>query len=86
MRASRLLLVRWGRTLSPKTHLEWRTTMMNLVTNILYNQVLNQSGNIASTPNLIYVNYAAFPHLAAGTLVDLEWVVFFGAAMVCVVQ
>ncbi|KIK34896.1 hypothetical protein CY34DRAFT_17399 [Suillus luteus UH-Slu-Lm8-n1] len=56
-------------------------TMMNLVTNILYNRALNQSGNVASTPNLIYANYAAFPHLAAGTLVDLKWVAFFGAAM-----
>ncbi|KAG1828051.1 hypothetical protein DFJ58DRAFT_738020 [Suillus subalutaceus] len=35
----------------------------------------------SSTPNLIYANYAAFPHLAAGTLVDLKWVAFFGAAM-----
>ncbi|KAG1763849.1 hypothetical protein EDD22DRAFT_482473 [Suillus occidentalis] len=56
-------------------------TMMNLVTNILYNRALNQSGNVASTPNLIYANYAAFPHLVAGTLVDLKWVAFFGAAM-----
>jgi hypothetical protein len=86
MRASRLLLVHWGRTLSPKTHLEQRMTMMNLVTNILYNRALNQSGNIASTLNLIYANYTAFPHLAAGTLVDLKWVAFFGAAMVCVVH
>ncbi|KAG1779604.1 hypothetical protein EV702DRAFT_965686 [Suillus placidus] len=56
-------------------------TMMNLVTNILYNRALNASGNTASTPSLIYANYAAFPHLAAGTLVDLKWVAFFGAAM-----
>ncbi|KAG1747606.1 hypothetical protein EDB19DRAFT_1685642 [Suillus lakei] len=56
-------------------------TMMNLVTNILYNMALNTSGNAASTPSLIYANYASFPHLAAGTLVDLKWVAFFGAAM-----
>jgi ABC-type multidrug transport system ATPase subunit len=61
-------------------------TMMNLVTNILYNRALNQSGNTATTPSLIYANYAAFPHLAAGTLVDLKWVAFFGAAMVRVIQ
>ncbi|KAG1813914.1 uncharacterized protein BJ212DRAFT_1274572 [Suillus subaureus] len=56
-------------------------TMMNLVTNILYNRALNISGNVASTPSLIYASYAAFPHLAAGTLTDLKWVAFFGAAM-----
>ncbi|KAG0694048.1 hypothetical protein DFH29DRAFT_859873 [Suillus ampliporus] len=56
-------------------------TMMNLATNILYNRALNASGNTASTPSLIFANYASFPHLAAGTLVDLKWVAFFGAAM-----
>ncbi|KAG1879528.1 hypothetical protein C8R48DRAFT_589537 [Suillus tomentosus] len=56
-------------------------TMMNLVTNILYNRALNASGVIERTPNLIYASYAAFPHLASGTLVDLKWVAFFGAAM-----
>jgi ABC-type multidrug transport system ATPase subunit len=61
-------------------------TMMNLVTNILYNRALNESGSTASTPSLIYANYAAFPYLAAGTLVDLKWVAFFGAAMVRVIQ
>ncbi|KAG1840268.1 hypothetical protein DFJ58DRAFT_858320 [Suillus subalutaceus] len=56
-------------------------TMMNLVTNILYNRALNASGNTASKPHLIYASYAAFPHLNTGTLVDLKWVAFFGAAM-----
>ncbi|KAG2067404.1 P-loop containing nucleoside triphosphate hydrolase protein [Suillus decipiens] len=56
-------------------------TMMNLVTNILYNRALNASGNAARTPNLINAEYAAFPHLAVGTLVDLKWIAFFGAAM-----
>ncbi|KAG1886233.1 hypothetical protein F4604DRAFT_1675882 [Suillus subluteus] len=56
-------------------------TMMNLVTNILYNRALNASGNTASKPHLIYASYAAFPHLDTGTLVDLKWVAFFGAAM-----
>jgi ABC-type multidrug transport system ATPase subunit len=56
-------------------------TMMNLVTNILYNRALNASGKAERTPSLIYPSYAAFPHLAVGTLVDLKWVAFFGAAM-----
>jgi hypothetical protein len=61
-------------------------TMMNLVTNILYNRALNASGKAERTPSLIFASYAAFPHLAVGTLVDLKWVAFFGAAMVRVVQ
>jgi len=47
---------------------------------------LNASGKAERTPSLIYPSYAAFPHLAVGTLVDLKWVAFFGAAMVRVVQ
>jgi len=62
------------------------STMLNLVTNILYNQALNASGDTAGTPSIIMANYASFPHIAAGTLVDLKWVAFFGAAMVRVVQ
>ena len=60
-------------------------TMMNLVTNILYNRALNASGDTAGTPSIIMANYASFPRIAAGTLTDLKWVAFFGAAMVCVV-
>ncbi|KAG2091193.1 uncharacterized protein F5147DRAFT_780074 [Suillus discolor] len=56
-------------------------TMMNLATNILYNRASNASGDIEHPPNLIYASYAAFLHLASGTLVDLKWVAFFGAAM-----
>jgi hypothetical protein len=62
------------------------STMLNLVTNILYNQALNASGDTAGTPSIIMANYASFPHIAAGTLVDLKWVAFFGAAMVRAVQ
>ncbi|KAG1895108.1 uncharacterized protein F5891DRAFT_1254123 [Suillus fuscotomentosus] len=56
-------------------------TMMNLATNILYNRASNTSGDIEHPPNLIYASYAAFLHLASGTLVDLKWAAFFGAAM-----
>jgi ATP-binding cassette subfamily A (ABC1) protein 3 len=61
-------------------------TMMNLVTNILYQRAMNASGNTAKThtdtPSIISANYATFPHVAAGTLTLLKWVAFFGAAMV----
>ncbi|KAF9225247.1 P-loop containing nucleoside triphosphate hydrolase protein [Gyrodon lividus] len=56
-------------------------TMMNLATNILYNRALNASGDTAGTPSIIMANYASFPTIAAGTLVDLKWIAFFGAAM-----
>ncbi|EIW87313.1 P-loop containing nucleoside triphosphate hydrolase protein [Coniophora puteana RWD-64-598 SS2] len=56
-------------------------TMMNLATNVLYNRALNASGDTAGTPSVIMANYAAFPPIAAGTLVDLKWIAFFGAAM-----
>ncbi|KAF8844179.1 P-loop containing nucleoside triphosphate hydrolase protein [Paxillus ammoniavirescens] len=55
--------------------------MMNLATNILYNRALNASGDTAGTPSIIMANYASFPPIAAGTLVDLKWIAFFGAAM-----
>jgi ATP-binding cassette, subfamily A (ABC1), member 3 len=61
-------------------------TMMNLVTNILYNRALNSSGDTAGTPSIIMANYADFPRIAAGTLTDLKWVAFFGAAMVRALQ
>lgn len=57
-------------------------TMLNLATNILYNRALNASGNGARTPTIIRANYASFPPLAAGTLVSLRWITFFGAVMV----
>lgn len=57
-------------------------TLLNLVTNILYNRALNASGNAVGTPGIIAANYASFPPIAGGTLVDLKWIAFFGAAMV----
>ncbi|KIJ66518.1 hypothetical protein HYDPIDRAFT_174588 [Hydnomerulius pinastri MD-312] len=56
-------------------------TMLNLATNILYNRALNASGDTAGTPSIILANYASFPPVAEGTLVDLKWIAFFGAAM-----
>ncbi|KAH7886313.1 hypothetical protein F5I97DRAFT_2027968 [Phlebopus sp. FC_14] len=56
-------------------------TMLNLATNILYNRALNASGDTAGTPSIIMANYASFPPIAQGTLVDLKWIAFFGAAM-----
>ena len=57
-------------------------TMLNLATNILYNRALNTSGDTAGTPSIIMANYASFPPIAGGTLVDLKWIAFFGATMV----
>ncbi|CAA7266935.1 unnamed protein product [Cyclocybe aegerita] len=56
-------------------------SMLNLATNILYNRALNVSGNADNTPTIIRANYASFPPVAAGTLVALRWIIFFGALM-----
>ena len=57
--------------------------MLNLVSNILYNNALNETGRAAAAaPSVILANYQTFPGIAAGTLVALKWVAFFGAAMV----
>ncbi|KAH9934058.1 P-loop containing nucleoside triphosphate hydrolase protein [Epithele typhae] len=50
--------------------------MLNLVSNILYNSAQNN----ASGP-VIQANLQNLPMIAAGTLVALKWVAFFGAAM-----
>lgn len=55
--------------------------MLNLVSNILYNNALNSTGQGASFPTIIQASYEAFPPIAAGTLFALKWVAFFGAAM-----
>jgi ATP-binding cassette subfamily A (ABC1) protein 3 len=59
-------------------------TMLNLVSNVLYNRALNASGRATAggAPRLITPSYQSFPWPAAGTLVALKWVAFFGAAMV----
>lgn len=61
-------------------------SMLNLASNLLYNNALNTSGNAGSTPTIIRANYSAFPPVGAGTLVSLKWMVFFGAVMVCVIN
>lgn len=57
-------------------------TLLNLATNILYNRALNASGDTAGAPSIIMANYASFPPVAQGTLIDLKWLAFFGATMV----
>lgn len=56
-------------------------TMLNLATNILFNNALNSSGNTASTPTLIQANYSPFPAIGGGTLLSLKWIAFFCAVM-----
>ncbi|KAI0321250.1 hypothetical protein OF83DRAFT_1100473 [Amylostereum chailletii] len=56
-------------------------TLLNLASNILYNQALNASGSGSSSPNLIQANYQSFPAVDTGTLVALKWIGFFGAAL-----
>ena len=57
--------------------------MLNLVSNLLYSSALNASNSAAANAagGVINANYQNLPALAAGTLVDLKWVAFFGAAM-----
>ncbi|KAI0640229.1 P-loop containing nucleoside triphosphate hydrolase protein [Trametes polyzona] len=55
--------------------------MLNLASNLLYNTALNATGRTPPVPSLILANYQNFPGIAAGTLVALKWVAFFGAAM-----
>ncbi len=56
--------------------------MLNLVSNLLYNTALNSTGRATTAPSVILANYQMFPGIAAGTIVALKWVAFFGAAMV----
>ncbi|CAL1693884.1 unnamed protein product [Somion occarium] len=55
--------------------------LLNLASNVLYNQALNSSGQSTGNASLIAANYQNFPGISAGTLVALKWVAFFGAAM-----
>lgn len=57
-------------------------SMLNLASNFLLNNALNTSGNTQGSPVIIRASYENFPAIAAGTLVSLKWVAFFGAAMV----
>lgn len=57
--------------------------MLNLASNALYNRALNvSSGGGTNSERLIQATFESFPPVAAGTLVALKWVAFFGATMV----
>ena len=56
--------------------------MLNLASNILYNNALNVSGKAGPEPGIIAASYTNFFGFAGGTLANLKWVAFFGAAMV----
>ena len=56
--------------------------MLNLASNILYNNALNATGRAAGQPSLIAASYQSFIGIAGGTLSGLKWVAFFGASMV----
>ena len=56
--------------------------MLNLVTNVLFNNALNSSGNAASAPTLIQANYSPFPEIGGGIFASLRWIAFFCAVMV----
>ena len=60
-------------------------TLLNLISNVLYNQALNASGRAGTQPSLIAANYQNFPAANAGTLSALKWVGIFGAAMVSLI-
>jgi hypothetical protein len=56
--------------------------MLNLATNVLFNNALNSSGNAASIPTLIKANYSPFPEIGGGIFASLRWIAFFCAVMV----
>ncbi|KAI0947262.1 hypothetical protein AcV7_009727 [Taiwanofungus camphoratus] len=55
--------------------------MLNLASNIVYNNALNASGTSEYIPGTIVANYQDFPGFDSGTLVALKWLGFFGTAM-----
>lgn len=59
-------------------------SMLNMASNVLYKQALNQTQNAGgvSPTTIIVTDFSPFPHMAAGTLVSLKWLTFFGAIMV----
>jgi len=58
-------------------------TMLNLASNLLFNEALDLSRQATETPSLIQANYATFTKIAASTLVYLKFTFFFGGIMVC---
>lgn len=58
-------------------------SMLNLVSNVLYNRALNTTGQGSDDVDpLIQSTLQTFPTANAGTLFALKWIAFFGAAMV----
>lgn len=57
-------------------------TMLNLASNILYNRALNVSGRAANLPSIIAADFQTLPFKNPGSLRALDWVAFYGAAMV----
>ncbi|TFK24250.1 nod factor export ATP-binding protein I [Coprinopsis marcescibilis] len=57
--------------------------LLNLASNLLYNRALEASGGALAgdVPKLIQARYSPLPGIAAGTLISLRWIVFFGAIM-----
>lgn len=61
-------------------------SMLNMASNVLYNRALNQTraGGTSAPATIIKTNYSLFPPIAAGTLVSLKWLAFFGCVMVSI--
>ncbi|KAJ7083358.1 hypothetical protein B0H15DRAFT_422992 [Mycena belliarum] len=56
-------------------------SMLNLASNVLFNNALKASGRAGALPTLILPIYQSFPPVDAGTLVALKWIAFFGAVL-----
>ncbi|KAF4611855.1 hypothetical protein D9613_004347 [Agrocybe pediades] len=56
-------------------------TMLNMASNLLFNEALGLSRQREDTPTFIQANYATFTKIAASTLVYLKFTFFFGGVM-----
>ena len=56
--------------------------LLNLVSNVVYNTRLNSTS--PGTTSVIAANYATFPLRVIRGLSSFRWLIFFGAAMVCI--
>ncbi|KAJ7083365.1 hypothetical protein B0H15DRAFT_785012 [Mycena belliarum] len=56
-------------------------SLLNLASNVLFNNALQTSGRAGALPTLILPLYQSFPPVDAGTLFSLRWIAFFGAVM-----
>lgn len=57
-------------------------TMLNLASNVLYNNALPASSRGSPNTSLIFGNLQSLPAVDGGTLFALKWTAFFGACMV----